>query len=140
METENDIGIAGESGRMKDRMDFSLFKSNVCHEIHRRGDLDFIVDTLKSGTIREYWRKERWPECLYLLAMVDYLSRENGLPRCSDYDDIRNCRLRDTVYPLGVVAMCSASNSDAAKTDCLKEAIPEFLKYNIVEAEIRNVR
>jgi hypothetical protein len=124
---------------MEERADFSLFKSNVCHEVRRLGDLNFIVDTLNSGAIREYWRKEQWPECLYLLAMVDYLSRENDLPRCSDYDDIRNCRLRDTIYPSSIVAACSASNGNEAKTDCLKEAIPEFLRFNIVEAEIRNV-
>ena len=53
----------------------------------------FIIDTLKEDKIRLYWDRKWYPESFYLLAMIDYLSRENELPLCQDYEDIRSCTL-----------------------------------------------
>lgn len=71
--------------------------------------------------------------------MVDYLSRENELPLCNDYEDIRNCKLSETVYPRDVVLAAKRDHSLDKKEQCPKEAIPEFLRFNIIESEIRNV-
>lgn len=38
--------------------------------------------------IRTYYEKEWCPECLYLLAMLEYVCRENDVPICEDYDDL----------------------------------------------------
>lgn len=75
------------------RSDFETFKSNICHLVKDRGDIDFIIDTLKEDKIRLYWDRKWYPESFYLLAMIDYLSRENELPLCQDYEDIRSCTL-----------------------------------------------
>lgn len=61
--------------------------------------MDFIIDILKENQIRIYWERQWYRESFYLLAMVDYLSRENGLPLCNDYEDIRNCTLSEPLYP-----------------------------------------
>lgn len=87
------------------RSKFEIFKSNVCHLVKDKGDIDFIIDTLKSGKIRDYWNREWYPESFYLLAMVDYLSKENGLPLCKDYDDLRNCTLPEPLYPRDIMLM-----------------------------------
>ena len=71
--------------------------------------------------------------------MTDYLRNENGIALCSDYDDIRATRLEEPVFPSSVLAMCAATGNDKSKEDALRKAIPEFLKYNIVESEVRNV-
>ena len=84
-------------------------------------------------------QRERYAESLYLLAMTDYLSRENEFPLCSEYDDIRCAKLKKTLFPAGILAMCAAFKSDEPKQESLHEAIPEFLRHNIVEAEVRNV-
>jgi hypothetical protein len=56
--------------------------------------------------------------------MVDYLSRENELPLCADYADIRRARLTEPLYASG------AHNAAIS-------AIPEFSQHNIIEAEVR---
>ena len=125
--------------RVEHRPAFETFKSNVCHSVKDMGDLDFLINTLETGKIRELYEREWFAESLYLLAMVDYLSRENDFPLCADYDDIRHTKLQRTVFPAGVLAMCAVYKSDEPKTESLREAIPEFLRHNIVEAEVRNV-
>ena len=119
--------------------DFEIYKSNICHLVKDKGDIDFIIDTLKENQIRTYWERQWYRESFYLLAMVDYLSRENGLPLCNDYEDIRNCKLSEPLYPWDVVLAAKSDGSLDRKEQCLKEAIPEFLRFNIIESEIRNV-
>ena len=119
--------------------DFEIYKSNICHLVKDKGDIDFIIDTLKENQIRTYWERQWYRESFYLLAMVDYLSRENELPLCNDYEDIRNCTLSEPLYPWDVVLAAKLDGSLDMKEQCLKEAIPEFLRFNIIESEIRNV-
>jgi transcriptional regulator with XRE-family HTH domain len=121
------------------RPDFEVFKSNICHLVKEVGDLDFVIETLESGRIRELYRKKWFAESLYLLAMVDYLSRENDLPLCTDYNDLRNAKLKQTVYPSSIVALCAASGEEKWKAGSRENAIPEFMRHNIVEAEVRNI-
>lgn len=125
--------------RLGKRPDFELFKSEICHRVRRMGDVDFIVDTLKTGDIREYEKREWYEECLYLLAMLDYLCRVNDVPLCDEYDDLRRCRLQKTVYPRSIRLMAAAAGNDDALRESEREAIPEFMRFNIVESEVRNV-
>ena len=133
--------LEGESveADMEIRSDFELFKSNVCHRVKAMGDMAFIVETLQSETIRRYYDKKWYPEALYLLAMVDYLSRENQLPLCTNYNEIRAMKLSNIVYPSGVLAMYAASKDERIKKESYRKAIPEFRQFNIVENEVRNV-
>jgi transcriptional regulator with XRE-family HTH domain len=124
---------------MEHRPAFETFKSNVCHCVKDRGDMDFIIETLQSDEIPRLWDRKWYAECLYLLAMVDYLCKENELPIVAEYDRMRRARLRETLYPAGVLIMCAALKSDEPKEQSIKEAIPEFLRHNIVESEVRNV-
>ncbi len=122
-----------------DRPDFELFKSNTCHRLKEMGDIDFVIDTLESKIIISYMDRKWYPEALYLLAMLDYISRENNIPLCNEYDEIRTKRLSTIVYPRSVLAMSAASKDDAVKEKAVKESIPEFMRHNIVESEVRNV-
>ena len=121
------------------RCSFSVFKSNVCHRLKELGDIDFLLQTLSNDDIRQYYEKAWYPECLYLLAMVDYISRVNQIALCSDYDDLRSMKLSEIIYPSGIVAMALAKEDDAPKKKAWEEAIPEFRRFNIVENEVRNV-
>jgi plasmid maintenance system antidote protein VapI len=136
------LGVTIESlvaDAMEYRSEFEVFKSNVCHDVKDSGDLDFMIDTLESGKIRELYNRQWYAESLYLLAMVDYLSRENNIPLCAEYNDIRRAKLEKTIYPVGILALCAAFKNDEPKRESLREAIPEFLRHNIVEAEVRDV-
>lgn len=121
------------------RSSFENFKSAVCHRVKEMGDLPFIIDTLESRDIRTYYDRQWYPESLYLLAMLDYISRENDVPLCDDYDDLRRCRLDHPVYPSSIRAIAAASKSDSAMKDAARSAIPEFKRFNIIENEVRNV-
>lgn len=121
------------------RQSFETFKSNICHLVKDMGDIDFIIDTLESNRIKTLYDKKWYPESLYLLAMVDYLSRENNLPVCDEYNELRRIRLRSTLYPASVVALSAFIHSEQPKRESRMQAIPEFMRFNIVESEVRNV-
>ena len=121
------------------RSSFDVFKSNVCHRVKDMGDLDFIIAVLERNVIREYYQKKWVAEALYLLAMVDYLSRLNDLPLCNEYDDLRSKRLAKPLYPMSVVMADAFSQTTIHAESSYQKAIPEFLRFNIVESEIRNV-
>jgi len=121
------------------RQNFETYKSNICHLVKNMGDINFIINILEANKIRYLYQKQWYPESLYLLAMVDYLSRENLLPICADYNDIRITKLKEPIYPESILTMCAILNSDIPKKESENEAIPEFMRFNIVESEIRNV-
>lgn len=123
----------------RSRPSFELFKSNTCHRVRDLGDIPFVIELLQTNQIRKLYDKKWYPEALYLLAMLDYLSRENHIPICKNYNDIRSAKLQQRLYPASVTILCKALNSDAPKEDCIRMAIPEFLRFNIVESEVRNV-
>ena len=121
------------------RPSFENFKSTVCHHVKELGDIDFIIDTLESQDIRTYYDRKWYPESLYLLAMLDYISRENNVPICDEYDDLRRCKLEKTVYPASILAQSAASKRDDELRRAAMTAIPEFKRFNIIESEVRNV-
>ena len=118
---------------------FELFKSNVCHKLKALGDINFLIDTIESKDIIDYYNRSWYPECLYLLAMVDYISRENDVPLCEEYNQYRKLKLNDTIYPSSILSATAASNNNEIIERALKNAIPEFLQFNIVEGDVRNV-
>ena len=121
------------------RSSFENFKSTICHRVKEMGDIDFIVDTLESHDIRKYYERKWYTESLYLLAMLDYISRENDVPMCDEYDDLRMCKLEKPVYPASILAVSVTSKNDDALKNAEKSAIPEFKRFNIIESEVRNV-
>lgn len=121
------------------RSEFDVFRSNICHLVKDTDEFDFIITTLQSDDIRRYWSKKWYPEAFYTLAMVDYLSRINDIPMCTRYDDIRCHSLKSTLYPRDVLMATKLDSKSDAKEQCKREAIPEFMRFNIVESEIRNV-
>lgn len=121
------------------RCNFELFKSNVCHKLKELTDINFVIDVLESNQIRAYYEKKWYPECFYLLATLDYISRINNIPICNDYNDIREHKLEQTIYPSSITAMYLTSKDENIKKEAYQNSIPEYRKYNIVESEIRNV-
>ena len=124
---------------MEKRCSFELFKSNVCHWLKEEGDIDFLIQVLESDLIRKYYNRKWYLESFYLLGMLDYISRINDVSMCSEYDDLRQQRMQEIVYPVGVLLTARVLGDESIKEQALKEAIPEILRFNIVESDIRNV-
>ena len=79
--------------------------------------MGFIADVLKHEDIRRLFSWEWYPECLYTLAMTDYLSKENNLPELA-YETVRvEIDLSDNVY--------SANDFEimVAKRDCMSQVV-----------------
>ena len=124
---------------LEHRPAFETFKSNICHYVKDMGDIEFLFEVINSDLINYYIDKKWYLEALYLLGMVDYLCRENGMPLPESYESLRSLKLSKPIYPAGIVILCAALKTDKPKEKSLKEAIPEFLRHNIVESEVRNV-
>ena len=136
------LGVSMESlvePFLDERSDFELFKSNTCHKLRELGDIQFVIELLEEDYIRKYYKKKWFPESLYLLAMLDYISRENDIPLCTQYNDMRTLKLKNVLFPASVLVAAKVAKSDELKLRSIKESIPEFIRFNIVESEIRNV-
>lgn len=58
--------------------------------------------------------------------MIDYLSRIHSIQLCTDYDDIRNCKLKELIYLADVIVSYYLTNDSRRLEKSLKDAIPEF--------------
>lgn len=122
-----------------ERTSFETFKNQVRHEVKLLGDINFINQTLDTDMISRYWKWEWFFEAFYLLAMLDYLCRANHVKIPSKYDSIREYSLPETVYPMDINLAAKIDKGLDLRKTAVKESIPEFMKYNIVEKEIRDV-
>lgn len=122
-----------------ERSSFEIFKSNICHLVKDKGELTFIRDMLCSDEVNKLYERKWYAECLYLLAMIDYLSRKNDIPLYNGYDKLRMGKLDKVIYPSGIVAMYSLSGDESILKKSFDESIPEFKRFNIVENDIENV-
>ena len=116
---------------------FDLFRSEQCHLVNRVGEIDYVIDLLEKKKIDYYWKLDMKTEAFYLLAMLDYLSRRNDLPKCIDYEIIRQYKLEKTIFPADIELSEKLLGKDAHE-EAMRHAIPEFLNFNIVECEIIN--
>ena len=104
-----------------------------------KGFAYFIIDILESDEIRTLYDRKWYPEAFYLLAMLDYVSRKNDVPLCTRYNDLRAQKLKEIIYPADVILSDLVSKNDRHKNEAMEKAIPEFLRFNIVECEVENV-
>ncbi|MCL1999735.1 MAG: hypothetical protein FWG65_13330 [Turicibacter sp.] len=121
------------------RLEFEVYKGNICHFLKEIGDIDFMLLILQSNEIIRLWQAKWYAESLYLLGMLDYLSRVNDIPICTNFDSLRTAKFQQPIYPIGVITECIAFGTDEPKKESVSKAIPEFLRFNIVECEVRDV-
>lgn len=122
-----------------ERPSFENFKSQMQHDLQREGDKQFLLSKVQSNYVGLLWSWKWYAEALYTLAMIDYLCRVNNLPICSKFNTYRKHRLEETIYPMDINLLSHLSGNDDAKRQAVLESIPEFIRFNIVETEVRNV-
>ncbi len=121
------------------RYDFDIFKSNICHKYKEMGFKNFITVVLQRDIITDYIEKGWYPEALYTLAMLDYISRINNIPLCTKYDSYRTAKLNQMIYPSSVVVEAKIMKNDDILQKAKDNAIPEFLRFNIIEGQVFDV-
>lgn len=122
-----------------ERCDFSLFKSEVCHQLKSKGDKAFLVDVLQSGVIPKLFNRSWYPEAFFMLAMVDYLCRIHKYPLVENYNTFRHRKLEKPIYPVDVVLMDEALGTNKYRKEAYAKAIPEFKRFNLMEPDVRDV-
>ncbi len=120
----------------KKRDSFDNFKNNICHLVKNTGELNFIKEVLYSNEPQILYEKEWFAECLYLVAMTDYLSRKNNIPIYNGYDSLRAHKLNEPLYPSSIYMLYLLTNDKTVLDDSFNSSIPEFKRFNIVENNI----
>lgn len=119
--------------------EFETFKSNIKHLLKEKGDFLFLIETYLNDDIRKYWNNYQKAKALYLLSTVDYLSRINNLPIAEDYNDLRNYVLTKTLLSEDLRLSKVLNSNLNIEKNALKDSIPEFARFNIVERDLRDV-
>lgn len=123
------------------RMEFDIFKSETCHRLKTYGDIKFINIIENKKIIEKYWKFKWYAESLYVLAMIEELYCENNLEISNKYEFYQNQKLKTILFPKSAyMEMCLFNNEkDKIEKIYLKNANKYFLKYNIVEGNIRDI-
>jgi len=120
------------------RTDFETFKSNVKHMV-KDNPINFIEDVHMNQLINQYVNLSYFPEALYLLAMIDYLSRIYRKPIINAYNNLREYKLNDRLYPASIVVMSQINPDSNILNKSYESSIEEFKRFNIIESEIDNI-
>ena len=127
-----------EQTRIPLRSSLETFKNQIRHDVKRLGDVDFINSVIRNKSVDKYWHLEWYFEAFYLLAMVDYLCRVNNIKSDNRYDQIRTYKLPEIAYPSDIVLASALSPDLDVREQAVKNSIPEFMRFNIVEKEVRD--
>ncbi|MBR1669227.1 MAG: hypothetical protein IJ695_00830 [Butyrivibrio sp.] len=112
---------------------FQTFRSEQKHLIKRKGELQYLIEVLENDEIQKAWDEHKKLEAIYLLAMTDYITNKNNIDNCTKYQTIRQYKPDRLIYPADVELEAKLDKNDNSKERALKNAIPEFLSFNIVE-------
>ena len=86
--------------------------------------------------IQKKWDEYKRLEAIYLLAMTDYIANKNNIDKCTKYQTIRQYKPDRIIFPADIELETRLCGNDTPKQRALKDAIPEFLSFNIVEGGI----
>lgn len=117
--------------------DFDLFKSNILQRLKKEGKLVFFKNIISLNVIDEYYQEQEYSKALYLLSLVDYLSTKSNEPYLDRYDYLRDFKLNKLYVSKSIYLLLKMKHITV--TDLFKECPRDFLKHNIVEADIDDV-
>ena len=122
-------------------MNFYVLADSMLGRLRATGDLAFIDRIDQNGWIERLYQGREYRCALFLLGMLDYLCRENGVRQVARYDEYRKARLDGPVYALRTL---NVNDDDGAfqrvRTEAENNAIPELGRYGIymTEEDIRH--
>lgn len=107
-----------------EKENFQAFRNKLHHRLVNEDELAIVEDLLVNKSIDYFYEHEDYLKALYLLSLIDYLLKKNGLPVCSEYSFLRSVKLKAPYY----VGDTTADKSTAI--------IAEFSKHNIFEGDL----
>ena len=122
-------------------MNFYVLADSMLGRLRATGDLAFIDGIDQNGWIERLYQSRQYRCALFLLGMVDYLCRKNGIRQVARYDEYRKARLDRPVYALRTLNVNDDDGAfQRARTEAENNAIPELGRYGIymTEEDIRH--
>ena len=122
-------------------MNFYVLADSMLGRLRATGDLAFIDGIDQNGWIERLYQGREYRCALFLLGMMDYLCRKNGVRQVARYDEYRKARLDGPVYALRTLNVNDDDGAfQRARTEAGDNAIPELGRYGIymTEEDIRH--
>lgn len=122
-------------------MNFYVLADSMLGRLRATGDLAFIDGIDQNGWIERMYQGREYRCALFLLGMMDYLCRKNGVRQVARYDEYRKARLDGPVYALRTLNVNDDDGAfQRARTEAENNAIPELGRYGIymTEEDIRH--
>ena len=122
-------------------MNFYVLADSMLGRLRATGDLAFIDGIDQNGWIERLYQGREYRCALFLLGMMDYLCRKNGVRQVARYDEYRKARLDRPVYALRTLNVNDDDGAfQRARTEAENSAIPELGRYGIymTEEDIRH--
>lgn len=122
-------------------MNFYVLADSMQGRLRATGDLAFIDGIDQNGWIERLYQGREYRCALFLLGMLDYLCRKNGVRQVARYDEYRKARLDGPVYALRTLNVNDDDGAfQRARTEAENNAIPELGRFGIymTEEDIRH--
>ena len=122
-------------------MNFYVLADSMLSRLRATGDLAFIDGIDQNEWIERLYQGREYRGALFLLGMMDYLCRKNGVRHVARYDEYRKARLDGPVYALRTLNVNDDDGAfQRARTEAENNAIPELGRYGIylTEEDIRH--
>ena len=122
-------------------MNFYVLADSMLGRLRATGDLAFIDGIDQNEWIERLYQGREYRCALFLLGMMDYLCRKNGVRQVARYDEYRKARLDGPVYALRTLNVNDDDGAfQRARTEAENSAIPELGRYGIymTEEDIRH--
>lgn len=122
-------------------MNFYVLADSMLGRLRATGDLAFIDGIDQNGWIERLYQSGQYRCALFLLGMMDYLCRKNGVRQVARYDEYRKARLDKPVYALRTLNVNDDDGAfQRARTEAENNAIPELGRFGIymTEEDIRH--
>lgn len=122
-------------------MNFYVLADSMLGRLRATGDLAFINGIDQNGWIERMYQGKEYRCALFLLGMMDYLCRKNGVRQVARYDEYRKARLDGPVYALRTLNVNDDDGAfQRARTEAENNTIPELGRYGIymTEEDIRH--
>ena len=113
--------------------DFEIYKNDLCHFVEHDYK-NTLKNMLIEDIVTKHWKEKKYLYALYDLAMIDFVSKKYGIPLYAKYDFYRKQKLKNPWFPTSIKFRLYVLGEDFEEVT--KNAIPEFVQYNIYEGDI----
>lgn len=118
--------------------EWNTYISNIQHKIKEDGKILFMKYCISNQLVERCFLMKQYDKGLYTIATIDYLCRTLNITLYDGYKEFRKFKLENPKYPSDIELISDDKFKTKLKNKCLKECIPEFKRFNIIEKGVEN--